>query len=461
MVKDGELVVIDFQDALQGPRQYDLVALLRDSYVELEPAVRGDDARPLRSRPSRGDAGAKLDRRAFKPLLRPAHRPAQAEGRRPLRVHQPGEGQPGLPAVHPGLARATSARRSSAARTTRTSSRCGRSSRATSPSCADGGRPRALVLCAGLGTRLRPLTERWPKPAMPLLGLPLLRYTFAVLTRRRRATAVGINTHHLPEVMERVARRGARAAGPRVDVGARAGHPGHRRRHPRAARRSSDDDVFIVCNGDILFALGPAPVLAAHRTSGAAATMVLLPDACRREVRRGGDRRGRPGAPHRPATARAAAGCTAWHFTGVHVLSPRVFEAMAPEGPEDINHDVYPRLFGEGGVRGVVVDAPWSDLGSPATYLETQSDLLLGRVPDPLGPESPLAGRGGTGPLVEPGARVHPTATLAPDVFVAAGVEVPAGAHVRRTALLPGAVVGPRETVDGEIRWSGQALGSG
>ncbi len=36
MVKDGELVVIDFQDALQGPRQYDLVALLRDSYVELE-----------------------------------------------------------------------------------------------------------------------------------------------------------------------------------------------------------------------------------------------------------------------------------------------------------------------------------------------------------------------------------------------------------------------------------------
>jgi aminoglycoside/choline kinase family phosphotransferase len=38
MVKNGELIVIDFQDALQGPRQYDLVALLRDSYVELDPA---------------------------------------------------------------------------------------------------------------------------------------------------------------------------------------------------------------------------------------------------------------------------------------------------------------------------------------------------------------------------------------------------------------------------------------
>ena len=142
-------------------------------------------------------------------------------------------------------------------------------------------------------------------------------------------------------------------------------------------------------------------------------------------------------------------------------MSPRVFDFMTPEGPEDINHDVYPRLFGQRGVRGVVVDAPWSDLGSPATYLETQSDLLLGRVADPLGPESPLAGRGATGPLVETGARVHPTASVAPDVFVAAGVEVPAGAHVRGTALLPGAVVGPCETVDGEIRWSGQSLGSG
>ena len=40
---------------------------------------------------------------------------------------------------------------------------------------------RAMVLCAGLGTRLRPLTLRWPKPAIPLLGAPLLRYHLAAL----------------------------------------------------------------------------------------------------------------------------------------------------------------------------------------------------------------------------------------------------------------------------------------
>jgi mannose-1-phosphate guanylyltransferase len=131
---------------------------------------------------------------------------------------------------------------------------------------------------------------------------------------------------------------------------------------------------------------------------------------------------------------------------------------MAPEGPEDINHDVYPRLFGEGAVRGVVVNAPWSDLGSPATYLEAQADLLLGRVGDPLGTDSPLAGRSGQGPIVERGARIHAGADLSADVFVATGVEVPAGARVRRSALLAGAVVGAGETVEGEIRWSARAL---
>ena len=215
---------------------------------------------------------------------------------------------------------------------------------------------------------------------------------------------------------------------------------------------------MVAWNGDILFAPDLAPLLDAHRASGAAATMVLLPMPAGRsygvvEV----DASGRVHRIGRPNPA-PAPGCTAWHFSGVHVLSPRVFEVMAPDGPEDINHDVYPRLFGAGAVRGLVANVPWSDLGSAVTYLEAQSDLLLGRVPDPLGPESPLAGRSGTGPLVEPGARVHPDARLTSDVFVAAGVDVPARARVRRSALLAGASVAPGETVDEEIRWAGGVL---
>ena len=64
---------------------------------------------------------------------------------------------------------------------------------------------KAMILCAGLGTRLRPLTTRWPKPAIPLLGGPLFRYSLATL-QRAGITKVGLNTHHLPEVMEATAR---------------------------------------------------------------------------------------------------------------------------------------------------------------------------------------------------------------------------------------------------------------
>ncbi len=62
MVKEGELVVIDFQDALQGPRQYDLVALLRDSYVELDRDFVDAHARPLHRRPSPRRAGERIER---------------------------------------------------------------------------------------------------------------------------------------------------------------------------------------------------------------------------------------------------------------------------------------------------------------------------------------------------------------------------------------------------------------
>jgi len=320
-----------------------------------------------------------------------------------------------------------------------------------------GGGARAFVLAAGLGTRLRPLTDTWPKPAVPFLGAPLLRRTFAVLARAG-VDRVALNTHHLPDVMARVAQEEGARRGLAVTTvhepviqGTAGGLRGLQRSLPGA-------DVVIAWNGDILFAPDLASLLVQHRDSGAAATMVLLPMPPGRsygvvEI----DASGRVRRIARPGLA-PLAGCNGWHFSGVHLLSPRVFEVMTAEGPEDINHDVYPRLFGEGAVRGIVVNAPWSDLGSPATYLEAQSELMLGRVPDPLGPESPLASRTGTAPLVEPGAHVHPDADLAPDVFVAAGVEVPAGAHVSRSALLPGAKVGPGELVAQEIRWEGRAV---
>jgi mannose-1-phosphate guanylyltransferase len=330
---------------------------------------------------------------------------------------------------------------------------------------------KAMVLCAGLGTRLRPFTERWPKPAMPLLGQPLFRYHLAVL-RAAGVQAVGINTHHLPDVMEATARAEC----------ARAGLPLHVVHEPviqgtgggiRGLRGLLSGDDFLVFNGDILFPLDLRPVVAAHRASGAAATMVLLPMPEGEKyaaVELDAQRRVRRIAGHGPG----GQGLSPWHFTGVHVMSPRVFVFMSPEGPEDINREVYVRMLEAGlTVRGEVVRAYWSDLGTPSRYLATVRDVLFGQVPlAGLGEDSPLA----AAPRGEGNWWAHPTALLggarvtgpayfdagchlSDGVRVGAAVAVGAqarvgeGARLNRSAVLDGTEVAPGEELVEVLAW--------
>lgn len=323
---------------------------------------------------------------------------------------------------------------------------------------------KAMVLCAGLGTRLRPLTNRWPKPAMPLLGAPLFRASLSTL-HAAGISQVGINTHHLPEVMENVARAEALRAGVSLEVVHERGEIQGTGGGIRGLREFLRDDDFVVLNGDVLFVVELAPILEAHRRSGAAATMVLLPmpegerynavelDASK-QVRRiagqgpGGDR------------------LTSWHFTGVHVMSPRVFDFMAAAGPEDINKDVYLRMVTAGlPIAGhcLVSDGVyWSDLGTPQRYAATHQHLLFGQVPTArLGAADPFAGmtrfNGGnsyqhataslqnvrvSGPAwFGAGCELGDDVRIGAAVSIGPGARVGAGAMLNRVAVLDGAEV--------------------
>ncbi|MBX7115597.1 MAG: NDP-sugar synthase [Myxococcaceae bacterium] len=304
---------------------------------------------------------------------------------------------------------------------------------------------KAMVLCAGLGTRLRPLTNHWPKPAMPLLGQPLFRYTLATL-KAAGITDIGINTHHLPKVMQRVAREECTRAGCTLTVvheseiqGTGGGI--------RGLRDFLSDGPFLVVNGDVLFAADFRPFIAAHLASKADATMVLLPmpagekfnpvelDAtgCVRRIAGKG-----PG----------GAKLSPWHFCGVHVMSPAIFDFIAPSGPTDINHDTYLSMLAQGRTVGSFTvtgqKTYWSDLGTPSRYGATHQDLLFGQVPmEVFGESSPFHG------LVATGVRtwVHPSAQLS-DAKVTGpawfGEGAKLGAHVRigaATSIGRGAVV--------------------
>jgi len=299
---------------------------------------------------------------------------------------------------------------------------------------------KAIILCAGIGKRLRPLTDHWPKPAIPVLGQPVLRFAVAEL-RRAGATAVGINTHHRADAMEAVASAECARAGLRLEIvrepiiqGTAGGI--------RGLRRLVEQDDFLVINGDVLFPLDLDRIQRAHRCAGALATMILIRmpagesyapvevDSSGRVRRIAG--RGTGGEALQP-----------WHFTGVHVLSPAVLNLISPKGPEDINRDVYPRMLAQGmPIHAEIVEGDWAELGTPERYLRTQLDILASRALKELSP-SPFSGaeRKGHNQWRRSGARVK-TAQIHGPAFFDENCEVEAGAVVG-----PEAYVGPRALV--------------
>lgn len=296
-----------------------------------------------------------------------------------------------------------------------------------------------MILCAGLGTRLRPLTEGCPKPAVPVCGVPLVRYTLGLLAGAGIGRVV-INVHHLPEVMADAARAAAREVGLALAVSAEpviAGTGGALR---EARPLLGGADAVVVVNGDVLFDVDLGSALAAHAASGALATMALLPmpagaryaavelDAAGR-VRRIAGRFG-PGGE----------GLTPWHFPGVHVVSRALLdEVAAAPFEQDVNRHVYPPLMARGLVRGLVTSGYWNDLGTPDRYLAANLDVAAGRVP---------LGRFGLAapPRLAPEAQVDPGAQVG-EAVVGAGCRVPAGARLERAVLWPGTALRPGEAV--------------
>ena len=307
-----------------------------------------------------------------------------------------------------------------------------------------------MILCAGLGTRLRPLTEAVPKPAVPVCGVPLVRWNLGLLARAGVRRAV-VNTHHLAGPMAEAARRAAAELGLSLAVShepAIAGTGGALR---QARPHLEGASAILVVNGDVLFDVDLAEALRVHRWSGARATMVLAPmppgaryaavevdDAGR--VRRIAGRFGPGGDGLRP-----------FHFTGVHVLAPSLLDAVPPVPFElDVNRQVYPRVMEEpgGGVRGFLQGGYWNDLGTPARYLEASLDVVAGRVPLARFGLDPLAGF-----LRRDGAAIHPSAEVAADArvaraFVGAGARLGAGCEVSEAAIWDGTVVAPGERVE-------------
>ncbi len=202
-----------------------------------------------------------------------------------------------------------------------------------------------MVLAAGLGTRLRPLTLDRPKALVDVAGRPVIAYDLLLL-RRYGIDEVIINLHHHGDAL-RAALGDGSAYGLRIEYSPEDPllDTGGAIKNVEAFLGTED---FLVLNGDTIIDLPLDALLAAHRTSGAAATLVLRHDP---EQARYGLVEIDAGHRIRRFLGRPAAVADAlepYMFAGVHVITPRVFRYMPAVRAFSITRHTYPAMLAAG-----------------------------------------------------------------------------------------------------------------
>ena len=230
---------------------------------------------------------------------------------------------------------------------------------------------RAMILAAGEGTRLRPLTTTVPKPMLPLADRPLLEHLLDLL-RRHGVREVAINLHHLPQVVPAYFGDGHR-------FGVRIIYSYEERLLGSAGAikklESFFDETFLVLYGDVLTDLDLSALQAFHSACGATATMTLYqpPDLTRCGVAEI-DPQGRLCRfREKPPPDEV---CSPWANAGIYVMEPAVQRFIPAGQPFDFAADLFPLLLERGlPVYGYPTDAHVLDIGSAERYRQAERDL--------------------------------------------------------------------------------------
>lgn len=294
-------------------------------------------------------------------------------------------------------------------------------------------RRHAMVLAAGLGTRLRPLTDVRAKAAMPLAGEPVIRRIIAGLADQQVTTIV-VNLHHRPDTITRQLGDG-RDLG--VDIRyswegtALLGSAGG----PRVALPLLDSAPFVLVNGDTLTDVDLEALRSAHASSGALVTMALVPNLD--PMRYGGvhiDAQGHVTG----FVPRGVSAIGSLHFTGVQMAAPEAFHAVPVGSPAATVGGLYEQLIAarSGSIHGWISAARSLDIGTVADYWRTSQKLAA---------DADDFGRG-RGTQVHPKAHVRRSilwddvavdrGAWLEDCIVTDGVKVHAGTRAQRSILL-------------------------
>jgi NDP-sugar pyrophosphorylase family protein len=290
---------------------------------------------------------------------------------------------------------------------------------------------RAMILAAGYGTRLWPLTIDRAKPALPFMGRPLVGYVAEYLAGYG-CEEVLVNLHHRPESV-----RAALGDGSAFGVHLRyieepviLGTSGALDN----ARQFLETETFIVINGKLATDIDLHAALRTHRESEALATLVLRPNPKRERFSTVLTRDGMvQGFGRHPTSDNADGDDEPLMFTGIQILEPRIFDYIPRGVFSHSTTDVYPQAIARGErVAAHVSGGMWYELSTIERYLETSIVLLRREGRDVIA---------GAGSVLETGADVS-------DAVLWEDVRVERGARVRRAVLGAGVHVGRGETIE-------------
>jgi mannose-1-phosphate guanylyltransferase len=309
----------------------------------------------------------------------------------------------------------------------------------------------AVILVGGLGTRLRPLTDRTRKDMLPLVDRPQLAYTFEHLRRFGVERAV-ISCGYLPtQIQEHF---GDRYGDLRLEYKIEEEPLGT----GGAIRFAAEgiEEPFFALNGDSLRETDLDALVAFHRERDCRATILLTPveDPSRYGlVRVGGDGRvlsflEKP----RPEEID-----TNLINAGMYVLEPDVLELIPAGRAVSIEREVFPQLVEDQTVYGVPLPGYWLDIGTPEAYLQAHRDVLernfVTEVGDRLGADYTL---------VADDAETSAEARIVPPVFVGSGARIGPGARIGSLAVIgAGAVIGKDASVESSVIGAGAVIGPG
>ena len=318
-----------------------------------------------------------------------------------------------------------------------------------------------MLLCAGLGVRLRPLTDRRPKPMLRFLDRAIADYGIESL-RQVGVGRIAVNAHHRPEDIRQWLRAKATTwsaetgASPQTDLvveeslmGTGGGAFGLWK------KMSAPRSTVAVLNGDIVAEFPLEAMWKVHRRTGAVATLMTLPPQAG-EAAVWLDKTGNfvtqmpsPTGEWLSSRYENKSPCT---FAGVYLIEPQVFDRLSAETSCLIRNGIGPLLAEGHVVASYRYEEFWADLGTPKRFL----DATLRVLRDPSLMPSSLVRPRADGIYVADRKSIPLGTVLKGPAFIAAGAEIGPGATIG-----PGTVIGHDCRVDAGVTVENSVLMNG